>query len=135
MNLNQEQIRFITEYLTSKLDPFLIILFGSAAAGRLRTDSDIDLAFLSTVGAQPYDLFMLSQDMGGKLGRDVHLVDLRHASTVLQCQVVSKGKVILDREPLLRQEFIVQVLKEYARLNEERIPILTKIKQRGSVFG
>ncbi len=135
MDLNQEQIQYINECLASRLDPFLIILFGSAAAGRLRTDSDIDLAFLSTRGARPYDLFMLAQVMAGKLGRDIHLVNLQHASTVLQCQVVSKGKVILDREPLRRQEFFVQVLKEYARLNEERSPILTKIKQRGSVFG
>lgn len=134
MQLKAEHIEYIKEFMVSKLNSYLIIIFGSAANERMRADSDIDVAYLSAQNVQAYELFMLAQEMAGALGRDVHLIDLRQASTVLQAQIVSQGKVILDLEPLKRQEFFILVLKQYARLNEERSPILAKIKERGSVY-
>lgn len=136
MNLSTKQIGSIIKVLLDKLNPYLIIVFGSAAEDRMRPDSDIDVAYLAGHGQKvdEYDRFMLAQEMAGILDRDVHLVDLRQVSTVLQAQVVSRGKVILDREPLRRQEFFLRVLKEYARLNEERAPILEKIKERGTIY-
>lgn len=40
-------VKKITNILINKTSAHLIILFGSAAAERMRHDSDIDLAFLS----------------------------------------------------------------------------------------
>lgn len=134
MHLSVEEIEHIKAFLIEKLTPYLIIIFGSAANEQMRIDSDIDVAYLSDNDMQAYDLYMLAQEMAGSLGRDVHLVDLRQAPTVLQAQVVSRGKVIFDKEPLRRQEYFILVLKEYARLNEERAPILARIKERGSIF-
>jgi predicted nucleotidyltransferase len=134
MHLSDEQLQQIKYYLAKTLDPYLIMLFGSAVNGRLRADSDIDLAYLSDQKMQAYDLFMLSQQIADLLKRDVHLLDLNQVATVMQAQVIAKGKVIFDREPNRRQEFFILVLKKYARLNEERAPILAKIKERGSVF-
>lgn len=136
MHLSTEQIEHIKKFLIDRLNPYLIIVFGSAANERMRPDSDIDVAYMSDQGrnAGEHERFVLAQEMAGILDRDVHLVDLRQASTVLQAQVVSRGKVILDREPLRRQEFFLRVLKEYARLNEERAPILEKIKERGTIY-
>lgn len=136
MYLSAEQIEQIKKFLIDKLNPYLIIIYGSAANGRMRADSDIDIAYLSTQDndLRDYDRFMLAQEMAEILDRDVHLIDLRQASTVLQAQVVAQGKVILDQEPVKRQEFFMLVLKKYARLNEERAPILDKIKERGTVY-
>jgi predicted nucleotidyltransferase len=134
MLLKAEYIEYIKQFMVNKLNPYLVIVFGSAANERMRSDSDIDVAYLSDQNVQAYELFMLAQEMAGSLGRDVHLVDLRQVSTVLQAQIISQGKVILDLEPLKRQEFFILVLKQYARLNEERFPILAKIKERGSVY-
>jgi len=134
MYLSDEQLQQIGDYLVKTLDPYLIMLFGSAVNGHLRADSDVDLAYLSDQEMQGYDLFMLSQQIASLLGRDVHLMDLNQVSTVMQAQVIGKGKVILDREPNRRREFFIQVLKKYARLNEERAPILVKIMERGSIF-
>lgn len=136
MYLSAEQIEQIKKFLIDKLNPYLIIIYGSAANGRMRADSDIDIAYLSARGEdiQDYDRFKLAQEMAKNLDRDVHLIDLRQVSTVLQAQVVTQGKVILDQEPLRRQEFFMLVLKEYARLNEERAPILDKIKERGTIY-
>lgn len=134
MHLSPEQLQQIEDYLVKNLDPYLIMLFGSAVNGRLRAESDIDLAYLSDREMPAYDLFMLSQQIASILRRDVHLLDLDQVSTVMQAQVIANGKVILDREPPRRQEFFILVLKKYARLNEERASILAKIKERGSVF-
>ena len=134
MYLSDDQINTIKTFLVQVLDPFLIMLFGSAAAGQLRADSDADIAFLSDRETGSYQLFSLSQQLADLLGREVHLIDLKTASTVLQAQVVGKGKVILDKEPNRRQEFFMLVLKKYARLNEERAPVLAKIKERGTVY-
>lgn len=134
MKPKPEQNESIKQFLIDKLNPYLIIIFGSAASHQMRPDSDIDVAYLGTENVGAYDLFMLAQDLADIVGRDVHLVDLRQAPTVLQAQIVSRGKVILDREPLKRQEFFMLVLKQYARLNEERAPILNKIRERGSIY-
>lgn len=135
MHLSTDQIENIKKFLISKVDPYLIIIFGSAAQGRMNPDSDIDVAYLSHHRAvSAYDLYMLAQEMAGIVGRDIHLIDLQQASTVLQAQVVSRGTVILDLEPQKRQEFFILTLKQYARLNEERKPILAKVKERGRIY-
>jgi predicted nucleotidyltransferase len=135
MHLSTDQIENIKKFLISKVDPYLIIIFGSAAQGRMNPDSDIDVAYLSHHRAvSAYDLYMLAQEMAGIVGRDIHLIDLQQASTVLQAQVVSRGTVILDLEPQKRQEFFILTLKQYARLNEERKPILAKAKERGRIY-
>lgn len=134
MRLSKGQIEDIRQFLMGKLNPDLIIIFGSAARGRMRTASDIDVAYLNHQDVSAYDLFMIAQELAGIVGRDVHLIDLRRASTVLQAQIISQGKIILDLEPLKRQEFFILTLKQYARLNEERAPVLVKVKERGSIF-
>ena len=134
MHLTTDQIETIKEFLIGKVNPYLIIIFGSAAQGRMRSDSDIDVAYLSHQNVSTYDLFMIAQEMAGIVGRDIHLIDLKQASTVLQAQIITRGVITLDLEPSNRQEFFILVLKQYARLNEERAPILAKVKERGSIF-
>ncbi len=82
-----------------------IYLFGSAAAGELRTDSDIDLN------------------------------DLRSTSTVMQAQIVSTGKRIYCANEPLCSEFEGRAYSDYARLNEERRYIPGDIRERGRIYG
>ncbi|MGI5880550.1 MAG: type VII toxin-antitoxin system MntA family adenylyltransferase antitoxin [Syntrophomonadaceae bacterium] len=134
MYLTDEQINIIKTFLEQQLNPYLIVIFGSAITGQLRPDSDVDIAFLSDRKIGSYQLFLISQKLADQLGREVHLIDLEQASTVLQAQIVGKGQIILDKEPIRRQEYYILVLKMYARLNEERAPIFKKIKERGSIY-
>lgn len=129
--LREEQLNRITEFLLQKVEPFLIILFGSAASGKLRGESDIDLAFLSAHQLEAYDIFMIARELSDSLGRDVDLVDLDKASTVLKAQIVGNGKVIFNGDDLRRMVFAMEALKEYAVLNEERQCILDRFQERG----
>src|SRR5674476_953502 len=99
------QINLIKTFLVQALDPFLIMLFGSAAAGQLRKDSDFDIAFLSDREMGSYQLFTLSQQLADLLGREVHLIDLNTTSTVLQAQVVVKGKSFLTKNRIDARSF------------------------------
>ncbi|OQP07764.1 DNA polymerase subunit beta [Geobacillus sp. 46C-IIa] len=125
----------IIQTLRPVLDPFVIYLFGSAARGALRPDSDVDIAFVSDgEPCDPYELFLLAGQLADKLGRDVDLVDLRRASTVFQAQVVSTGKAIDCRDERKRAEFEMKTLKMYVKLNEERAPVLKQITESGTIY-
>lgn len=127
-------IDIINDILIKRTSADLIILFGSAAKDRLRSDSDIDIAFLSDKEFTDYDVFIIAQEMAVELKRDVDLIDLKKASTVFKAQIVGTGKVIYFSDPNIKIEFQMKVFKEYCLLNEERKPILDKILERGSVY-
>jgi len=133
--LEKEKITYIKELLIEKLNPYLIYLFGSAAKGKMGEESDIDIGFLSDNKISSYDIFMIAQELADQLDREVDLVDLNQASTVLQMQVVSSGKVIYFNNDTRRNLFEMVVFKKYARLNEERRVIIEKVKERGTVYG
>ncbi|MDW7673645.1 MAG: nucleotidyltransferase domain-containing protein [Bacillota bacterium] len=135
MNLPNAPKNIIIDYLKKKISPSLIILFGSAAKGTMRPDSDIDIAFLSDKQFTDYELFLIGQGLADVLQKEVDLVDLNKASTVFQAQVVGNGIAIYCNDEKKRMYFEMIVLKKYARLNEERQRIIDNIKERGSIYG
>jgi predicted nucleotidyltransferase len=112
-----------------------VYAFGSAGTDAERDDSDIDLAFLAESAVDPVRVFDVAGKLASILGRDVDLVDLWRASTVMRAQVVSRGICILDGDRSARQRFEVHTYSSYARLNEERAGILADIQSRGRIHG
>ncbi|HMB92323.1 MAG TPA: nucleotidyltransferase domain-containing protein [Rhodothermales bacterium] len=122
-------------YVQKKLDDIqAVYLFGSAK-DVLHKDSDIDLAILTDHPLTSTQRWALQEDLAAILHRDVDLVDLRSASTVMQVQVVAKGFVLYEADTLARQRFEMHAYARYAALNEERAAILNDIQQRGRVYG
>ncbi|MEG6568859.1 type VII toxin-antitoxin system MntA family adenylyltransferase antitoxin [Thermoanaerobacterium thermosaccharolyticum] len=134
MNINDEQVDIIKNFLINKVEPYVIYLFGSVVNGIFRSDSDIDIAYLSDKNISGYDLFMISQELADLLKRDVDLIDLRKASTVFKAQVVGTKKIIYCNDDLRRMNFEMYALKDYAKLNEERAEIIDKILKRGRIY-
>lgn len=112
-----------------------VYLFGSAATDEQRADSDVDLAVLSPSPLASDLRFSLQQSLAALLRRDVDLVDLRMASTVLRTEVLRRGVLVHDGAPTERALFEAHALSDYARLNEERREILDDIRARGRVYG
>jgi len=110
-------------------------LFGSAATGDLRPESDLDIAVLMQHPLSSLKLHEFSEKIAQGMGRDVDLIDLGSASTVLQMQVLSTGKRIICNDVLDVGSFEDRVFSDYARLNEERSGILEDIRARGSIYG
>ena len=115
------------EIILAALAPFrpaAVYLFGSAATGRQRADSDFDLAFLPAAPVEPLARFQASQALADRLGREVDFVDLSTATTVMAKEVIRTGILLSESEPTLRHDFEMRTLSDYARLNEERQPVL-----------
>ena len=97
-----------------------VYVFGSAAEGRVRDDSDVDLAFLAERAQDTVVVFDAAQTLAGRLGRHVDLIDLRRTSTVMKMQVLSKGRRILTTDVVAADTFEMYAYSDYARLQEER---------------
>ncbi len=122
--------------LTERLPGLLgIYRFGSWGTADFRADSDVDLAVLPAAPLDRVELWKVAQQVATLLGRDVHLVDLLTASTVLQAQVVHRGQRVHAADEPACERFEDRVFSAYALLNEERRGILEEIGRRGTVHG
>jgi predicted nucleotidyltransferase len=116
-------------------DVIAIYQFGSTVDGTEHAQSDLDLALLASSPLPNLDRWALQEDLAAELRRDVDLVDLRAASTVMQAQVLDTGTVLVETDRTARQQFEMRVCSAYALLNEERAEILEDVQTRGRVYG
>lgn len=125
----------LLEIIKDELDPAFIILFGSFARGTEHANSDIDLAYFSDKQLSSYELFLLTQELVTSSGYEVDLVDIKQINTVFTMQIFEHGIPIYikDRNEFTRQK--MRAYSMYATLNEQRAPIIKKIKERGSIYG
>ena len=126
----------IVATVTSALpDVAAIYHFGSHGSASERRDSDVDLAILARQPLNPARVWDLKHELAIKLGREIDLVDLATASTVLQAQVITNGERLFCADSGYCDAYEDYVLSAYARFNEERKGILSDILKRGSVYG
>jgi len=126
----EEAIPLLRERLFPGGELFVVYLFGSAARDQLRPDSDIDIAFLASFSPEPAEVFEVAQDLAIRLGRDVDLVDLRRASTVLQAQVVGNGRRLCTEDESAADTFEMLALSDYAWLEERRAAVVQAFVDR-----
>ncbi|MDD4932608.1 MAG: nucleotidyltransferase domain-containing protein [Methylacidiphilaceae bacterium] len=69
-----------------------VYAFGSGVQGTAGPGSDLDLAVLVEGYVTPVELFDLAGELADLAGAPVDLVDLRAASTVMQCQILTTGQ-------------------------------------------
>ncbi|MCL5966458.1 MAG: nucleotidyltransferase domain-containing protein [Deltaproteobacteria bacterium] len=89
----------------------LVLLFGSAASGRVHSRSDIDLAFLFD---KPVDILALTNRVTSLLHNDdVDVVDLKYTSPLLRYSVVKSGRLLYERCPGIFNEFCSLAFRRY----------------------
>jgi uncharacterized protein len=109
--------------LLSQAGVEVAILFGSAASGRLRPDSDIDIGILPGPD-RAVDFaseLTLATELEQALGREVDLVRLDEASTLLRFEA-SQGRCLLEARPGAFADFVARALLEH----EDLRPILLR---------
>ncbi len=101
-------------------------LLGSAVEGRLRPDSDVDLAVLPTSreGIPIPERLRLVAELSQVAGRIVDLGILSTASLVYAKEAVAHGRLVFDRDPLATARFAMYALSMYASLQEARREVL-----------
>jgi uncharacterized protein len=108
--------------------------FGSSRDGTAGPGSDVDLAVLAEAPVDAVELWNLAQRLAAGIGRDVDLIDLRRASTVLRYQVLTTGERVWCADSVACDRWETAMASMYLRFNEERAEILEAIRERGAVF-
>lgn len=132
--INTERILDLLEGHTGPVQA--LYLFGSFGSAVQDANSDMDLAVLPERALSDRQRWAASQELAAELGRDVDLIDLRAASTVLRSQILTSGRNLYRRphDPSV-EAFEDFVYADYARLNEARAGILADIQSHGTVYG
>lgn len=122
-------------HLQNRLPGLLAVyLFGSHAQGTAGPDSDVDLAVLLSGTLDPVSLWQLSGDLADIVGSPVDLIDLRAATTVMQYQIVTRGRRLWAKD-VQAGLFECFILSEKTALDEARAGLLKDIQEEGSVYG
>lgn len=108
--------------------------FGSRAEGETSAASDLDLAILVEGYADPLALFEAANSLAELAGCDVDLVDLRAASTVMQHQIITRGRRLFAKEPDAGL-FECMILSEKTELDAARAELIADIEREGRIHG
>lgn len=111
MELSHEKLKDICE----KYKIHLMILFGSYGTERFNNKSDIDIAI---IGENPQllktrYLEMLEELSGYFDYREIDLILLNHADSLLKFNIATDGKLIYEKEKGLFQIFQVRAMSEH----------------------
>ncbi len=113
-------ISIITDRLSGVTGLAAAYLFGSAARGALRSQSDIDVAVLFEEGSPRIDRLSLMADLSHGAGRDVDVVILNEAEPRLYHEIVRTGKILFERNRkyrILREVRNRKLYEDYRRLH------------------
>lgn len=90
------------------------MLFGSAATGSMRQDSDIDIAIIPHDPSMTLaDELTLQTELVRTAGRSVDLVRLDRAPTMVRWQVARHGRSLYQGAPFEASRFVAAATAEY----------------------
>ncbi len=121
--------------LAEQSDMMMAYVFGSFANDQQNADSDLDLAIFCKEKLGATERWELAQKIAAHINRDVDLVDLAEASTVMRYQIIGYGKRIYCANENACAEFEILAISMYLRFNEERKPLLEAIHKTGKIYG
>lgn len=104
--------------LESKPDVKVCLLFGSAAEGKLRVKSDIDIAVCGDNAFTHDYLAELQLEIAEKLEKEVDLLDMARLNGLILKQVITTGKKIINKKP----DLLAQYIKKMLYFNEDMLP-------------
>jgi predicted nucleotidyltransferase len=78
--------------------PKLAIVYGSVAAGNMRSDSDVDVAVLFDHALSAVQKIQLKDRLEQELLRPVDLVDLSNLSGTILKQILCKGRIVIRKD-------------------------------------
>lgn len=114
--LDPSQLQRIAERLDARFGLDALWMFGSEAKGTARRRSDVDLAVLFRRPPSTLELLHAREELADLLGRDVDLLDLAQVSPILAMQVLRHGKLLVDANPVRRQQFVAAAPGRYEDL-------------------
>lgn len=112
-----------------------VYLFGSGARDALKKESDLDIALLPSSPTDRLKRWECAETIARAYNRDVDLVDLSEADTVMRFEIISGASRIFCTDTAAAEQFEDKVYYEMIELNELRLPIRETVKKSGKVYG
>ena len=135
MEEREQIVRLVLDYFP---ETQAIYLFGTFATTDMRSESDVDIAVLLTPHQAKEVGFLGLSTLRFKLEelleRDIDLINLRQAPTVLQKEVIMAEQRIFCANEYAAAEFEMLTLSFYQKLNEERAAIIQDILESGRII-
>lgn len=124
--LDETRLVAVATHLRDRTSFAAAYLLGSAATGRLRGDSDVDIALLPSDGATipVLDRLALGAELSAIVGREVDIGVLSMSNLVYAKEAVARGRLIFERDHVVTARFAMYVLSMYASLQEARREVL-----------
>ena len=124
--LSKEVLDRIADRLARETSVAAAYVLGSSVEGRVREDSDVDIAVLPVRGhaLTPKQRLGLAADLGELAGREADVGLLSTANLVYAKEAVSRGRTIFERDRAASSRFAALVLSMYADLQETRREVL-----------
>jgi predicted nucleotidyltransferase len=110
-------------------------LFGSAARGALRADSDLDIAVVVPAALDAWQRYDAAARIAARLGRDVDLLDQRRLSPLMQVQVLATGHALFSDDPAEDLRVHARALRDWQDLRRWRRPMVHALAQRLAAAG
>ncbi len=123
---NRDTLQQLTDVLSRDDDIDVGIVFGSAAGGAMRADSDVDVAVLTRAPMHVERKRALTESLAAATGRAVDLVDLRTAGVGLTSVVLRTGKRVVCRESRVYANLLARHLVDAADFLPYRERIMTE---------
>jgi uncharacterized protein len=98
------------------------------------THSDLDLAVLVEAYSDPVTLFELASELADITQCPVDLLDFRAASTVMQNQILTRGRRLWAKD-VRTGLFEAAMLNEKIYLDQMRQGLILDVQKRGAVHG
>ncbi len=92
-------------------------LFGSAAEGRLRPDSDIDVAVVRDLPLDGLERHDAAGRLALRWGRDVDLLDFKRLTPTIQVHILS-GRRLFDDDPIAGHLEAARSMREWQDLQQ-----------------
>lgn len=104
----------------------LAILFGSHAAGRALPTSDLDIAVAANHQLEAREKMAVIDDLALAVRCPVDLIDLTAVSGPILQQALTKGRLLLNRQPALRAKLTLKMWYNQADFMPDYNMILRK---------
>ena len=91
----------------------LIVLFGSAARGKIHEESDVDIAVLAERPLTFNQRLKLWSALSPLFSVDVDLAVLNHAAPLLKFQVARDGKILFQQHPSVWDNWKSYAFRQY----------------------
>jgi uncharacterized protein len=113
-------------------DLLAVFVFGSFATGRVRPDSDLDLAFLPKKTLDMRTLWELNPEVAMAAGREVDLIDLSNVSvsSILKFEIIKRGELIYCSDKNAVFDMKVRFIEQFHDLYIARTDIDLKLRER-----